>query len=133
MNNAAIYVRTGFTANATEAVINQIHECNEYAIKNGLIVTKTHIDIGKSANDYARDGLCNLLKDIGSGSINTVIVSEIARISRNQYLHYLLNTFQKHDVNLISSDASYDVDTGLSLFLREGRINDFNNEACNEV
>lgn len=75
-------------------------------------ITKTYREEGKSGKNIDRPQLQNLLSDIKTGEINTVLCTKLDRISRSLIDFYkLVELFEKHHVEFISLEENFDTST----------------------
>ncbi len=86
---------------------------DEYNGRWGKIIGE-YIDEGYSGKDLNRPALRRLLGDIKKGLIDTVIMTEISRLSRNKkdWLD-LLQFFQDHGVEFITLRQKFDLSTAM--------------------
>ena len=85
----------------------------QYAANHGICVVSEYADDGISGISMQRESLQNMLRAIEAGTINTVIVKDLSRLSRD-YLktgELLENWFPAHGARLISVNDG--VDTGI--------------------
>jgi len=69
---------------------------------------------GISAKDTNRIKLQQLIKDVESGKINTVVVKKIDRLSRSILdFEHLFKFFDQHNVDLISLQENFDTSTAM--------------------
>ncbi len=122
MKKVGILVRvsTDEQAKVEEGSIkNQTSSCSKYVkgenIKCdgqwGEIVEK-YVDDGYSGKDLNRPGVKKLIADVAKGRIDTIIMTEISRLSRNKrdWLD-LLSFFEKHGVEFITLRQQFDLST----------------------
>lgn len=101
MKNIAIYVRAGTTIKGIPLIIEQLKACNDYAVTHGLIVNKVYVDIAESANNYSRNGYSQLMNDIDKENINSVIISDVSRVSRDGNIMQIICEMNKKGVDFI--------------------------------
>lgn len=91
----------------------QIAEIDEYVIRNGLDLQKTHIDQAISGTKVAgRDAFFELMHDVKEGHVDAVVVYKLNRMFRNAYeSQKYRKLFKKHGVKLISVTQQIDEDT----------------------
>ena len=83
--NVGVYIRLSRDENYSDSdsIDNQIKLANYYCENNNLKIAQKYIDNGYSGTTFDRPSFQNLLKDINSGLINTVIVKDLSRLGRN--------------------------------------------------
>lgn len=117
---AALYVRVstekqvdhGYSLEAQENVLR------DKAISQGKIVSKVYKDAGVSGAKMDRLALTELLHDAQNGNFGSVYVWSFDRIARNLLgLLSIANEFHKADVQLISINENFDVNTPEGRFL----------------
>jgi DNA invertase Pin-like site-specific DNA recombinase len=100
-HKTAVYTRLAFADD--EAIAEQKRQMIEYAESSGYANCVLYRDNGKSGAALARPELIRLLADIESGKIGTVIVQDLARLSRDYLrLDELVNLMTANNVLLIS-------------------------------
>ena len=77
---AAIYARTNTDILST---LPQIQLCREYIEENGGNVVAVYDDIGVAGNTISRDGLNLLIDESQNYKFDTLVISDISRISRD--------------------------------------------------
>lgn len=90
--------------NRNTSVDNQLEKINRFAIKHNLSIGKSYIDEGYSCLEE-RPALNSLLSNIKLDKIDTIIMTDIARLSRN-YLkvqEYEM-LFKKYNVKILYID-----------------------------
>ena len=99
----AIYCRVARMDDA--AITHQKSMLFDYANQHGYEIAKMYTDNGFSGMNFERPAFQELLADIESGFIGTVIVKDSSRISRNwQDLHSLFQRFHpsKTDIKYVA-------------------------------
>lgn len=112
----AIYTRKSNDENLTNAVTSidsQKSCCRSYIeiqkVNGWEECAETFDDPAESGKSLKRPAIQRLLKRIGEGKIDGVIVYKLDRLTRNSKdFHGLLEMFEKHDVAFISSTESID-------------------------
>ena len=106
--------------NEEGSIKNQLAACRRHVEKlnaeNGRWgnVVGEYVDEGYSGKDLNRPALRRLLSDIKHGLIDTVVMTEISRLSRNKkdWLD-LLQFFQDHGVEFITLRQKFDLTTAM--------------------
>lgn len=105
---AIIYVRvsTEEQANFGASLESQEEECNRWAFRNGLMISKTFVEPGTSAKDMNRPAMKEMLEYIQRKhkSIDYLLVYQISRLSRDagDYF-YLTKLLKKYHIELRDS------------------------------
>jgi DNA invertase Pin-like site-specific DNA recombinase len=105
--NAVIYTRRQAAANP-QTVDDQIRECCELSQQEGVRVTRMYHDVG-SANAPldTRPGLKALLKDAQRGKFNTVLVTGLDRLSRDNWtLSAMVNRLSSLNVRIVATSGA---------------------------
>lgn len=107
MEHAAIYMRLskedGFS-DESNSISNQRRILRQYALKHGIRISAEFIDDGVSGTKWERAGLQEMLSAAEDGWINTVLIKDLSRLSRD-YIHtgeLLERWFPSHGIRLIS-------------------------------
>ena len=81
-----------------------------YAKDIGLVIDKEYIDDGCSGGNFERPAFNQLLEDIESGNISTVITKDFSRLGRNfvDTAYYITEYFTLNDVRYIAINDSFD-------------------------
>ena len=113
---AALYMRLSREESLQDAepdsIVSQRLLLMQYAQMHGIKVVAEYADSGVSGTKWERCGLQELLRMIEEGGINTVLVKDLSRLSRD-YLQtgtLLESWFPMHGVRLIAVNDG--VDTG---------------------
>ena len=112
----AIYMRLSREDNKeheSESIANQRRLLHQYAIAHHISILAEYSDDGITGTTQNRKGLQKLFSAIEEGSVHTVLVKDLSRLSRN-YLHtgmLIEEWFPQHGVRLISVDDG--IDTGI--------------------
>jgi DNA invertase Pin-like site-specific DNA recombinase len=97
----ALYTRLAYADD--EKIAEQERKLLEYAKANGYMQCVCYRDNGKSGATLNRPELQDMLLDVESGVIETVIVQDLARLSRScLQLDELVNLLTANDALLIS-------------------------------
>lgn len=119
----AIYLRLSKDDNIgaeSESITSQRFFLLQYAEKNRIEISYEFTDDGLSGTNWQRHALQQLLRTIESGQIDTVLVKDLSRLSRD-YIRtgeLIEKWFPEHGVRLIAVNDG--VDTG-----RQSASNDF--------
>ena len=86
------------------SIDNQRTILRKYAEERSFEIHDEYIDDGVSGTTFQRPEVQRLLDDAKTGIINTIIVKDLSRLSRNDYEcgHYLEYVFVSLDVRFIS-------------------------------
>jgi len=83
-----------------------------YKTNNQVEFTKDYFDEGYSGANQTRPKLQELLKDIKTGKINTIVIVKLDRLARTlQDLLYLTNEFKTHNCQMIVIKDNIDTST----------------------
>ena len=111
---AALYMRLsrddGQRLDESESITSQRLMLMQYAEHHGLPVIAAFSDDGQSGTQWYRSGLQDLLRTIEDGLVNTVLVKDLSRLSRD-YLRtgvLLEHWFPAHGVRLIAVNDGVD-------------------------
>ncbi len=85
MESAVIYARYSSDNQRQESISAQVHDCREYADKNGLVIVKTYIDEAMSATTDERPEFLKMIQDAKAGFFDYVLVHKLDRFARNRY------------------------------------------------
>ncbi|WP_246578369.1 recombinase family protein [Clostridium frigoris] len=88
--NAAVYARYSSDNQREESIHAQIRAINEYADKEGIIITKIYTDEAKSATTDNRPKFLEMITDSEFGLFDVIIIHKLDRFSRDRYdsAHY---------------------------------------------
>ena len=99
-----------------DSIINQQENLKRYAELRGR-PSKLYIDPGVSAKDKDRPAFQELIKDIESGLVSTVVVTKLDRITRSlKDMMWLLDFFNEHCVEFVSITQNFDTSTPVGRF-----------------
>ncbi len=110
---AALYCRLSHDdelSGDSNSIINQKQILSDYAEKHGLNKYQFYVDDGISGTTFDREGFQNMIADIESGKIGTVIVKDMSRFGRD-YLkvgYYTEVMFAEHDIHFIAVNDGVD-------------------------
>lgn len=85
MNNAVIYARYSSHAQNEQSIEGQLHECYNYAERNGYTVIGEYIDRALTGRSDDRPQFQKMIADAKKGAFQFVIVYKIDRFARNRY------------------------------------------------
>ena len=112
----------------SNSIANQKKMLSDYALRNGFTHTKFYVDDGYTGTNFERPGFQDMLSDIKSGIVKTVLVKDSSRLGRN-YLEcgkYQEIVFPEYDVRFISVTEGIDTADGEDeLGPVRGVVNDF--------
>ena len=103
----------------SNSISNQKQILEKYAHDNLLVNTKFYVDDGYSGVNFNRPGFQQLLEDVDSGKIGTIIVKDMSRLGRN-YLQvgiYIELKFLEAGVRFIGVDSDNVMDNDFTPFL----------------
>lgn len=108
--NAFLRVRSYMRYSSTQqddgfSIEYQTAEINEYINRNGMELTKAHIDTALTAskNIEKREAFFELVRDVQSGFVDVIVVYKMSRMFRNAgESYYYRRIFQKHGVKILS-------------------------------
>jgi DNA invertase Pin-like site-specific DNA recombinase len=111
----ALYCRSALAS--TEDIQRQSLRLEAYAREHGFVNTSIYIDNGCSGTTLDRPAFRQMLKDIASGKVTTVIVVSLSRISRNLHnLELVTKGFLSlFGTRLIAIEDNYDNEIGIGL------------------
>lgn len=114
MIKTGCYVRVS-TENQLEnySIDEQTERLKAYCKAKDMPIIKFYTDGGYSGGNLNRPALRQLISDIGSGLINTVVVYKLDRLSRSQKdtLTLIEDEFLSHNVDFISVCENFDTST----------------------
>lgn len=94
----------------SNSISNQKNILLTYAKQNHFLNPVCFVDDGYSGTDFERPGFQQMLNEIESGRVSTVIVKDLSRFGRNSALTgmYTNITFAKYGVRFIAINDNYD-------------------------
>ncbi len=105
MEKVVAYIR----CNPKEYILTQENVLEDYAKTNNIKISKTYIDNGFLPNDYNRNSLKNMLTDIITNKIDTVLVTELKVIGKDaSKTIYYINYFKEHNIRFIAINDKFD-------------------------
>lgn len=112
MNKTAIYARISRSDNLEHhtSIDHQIKGITDYCNTHGFTITKIYKDLNISGSTMDRPAFTEMMNDVDTGIVDTIIVKDLSRFGRN-YLEvgkYLDEIFLINDVRFIAIDDNYD-------------------------
>lgn len=105
-----IYARYSTDRQSESSIDDQIRVCQEYAVAHGWAVLGTHADEGISGAALGnRPGVRAALAALARG--DTLIVTDLSRLSRSQDLAPLITRLRHRGVRVIGAQDGYDSDS----------------------
>ena len=109
-----VYTRRSFDDmedTESNTITNQKNMITEY-IKNdsNIVIVEYYVDDGYTGTNFDRPGFQDMLSDIKSGRINTIIVKDLSRLGRN-YIEvgkYIEEVFPIYDLRIIAINDNVD-------------------------
>jgi DNA invertase Pin-like site-specific DNA recombinase len=104
----AMYIRVACADQAE--VDTQKRKLTDYACQNSMVVGGVYTDNGESGLSLDRPALARLLADVKAGSVKTVLVRDLCRLSRNfeDTMRLTDNILPKYGVRLVAVNDRYD-------------------------
>lgn len=95
------------------SIKGQIEILEKFAVENGFTKTKLYIDDGESGALFDRPGYLEMIEDIESGEVGTVVVKDHSRLGRDRLtIGYLLEVFfTEHQIRYMTADRKIDTAT----------------------
>lgn len=110
-----IYVRVSTNSQVEEgySIGEQTDKLKKYCEVKDWAVFKVYTDGGFSGSNIKRPGIETLINDVKSGTINTVLVYKLDRLSRSQKdtLYLIEDVFNKNNCAFISLNENFDTST----------------------
>lgn len=112
MNKTAIYARISRSDDLEHhtSIDHQIKGITDYCNSHGFTIKKIYKDLNISGSTMDRPAFTEMMNDVDTGIVDTIIVKDLSRFGRN-YLEvgkYLDEIFLIHDVWFIAIDDNYD-------------------------
>lgn len=85
MKTGVIYARYSSDRQTEQSIEGQLSVCNDYAIRNDILVVDTYIDRAMTGTNDKRIAFQKMLKDSNKKAWDFVIVYKIDRFGRNKY------------------------------------------------
>ena len=111
--NAAIYARYSSENQRPESIEDQVSSCRKLAIDRGYVVLDSHIYFDEAASGARKDraGLNSLLRASELGSFEVVLVDDLSRLARDNFLMFsVLAELRFNGINDISVADGLDSD-----------------------
>lgn len=113
----ALYVRVSSQEQADEgySIGEQTERLKKYAEAMGWDIHKIYIDPGYSGGNMDRPGLNEMIRDIKSGKIDTVVVYKLDRLSRSQFdtLFLIEKVFLANNTDFVSMTENFNTNSPL--------------------
>lgn len=104
MKIAVIYARYSSERQTEQSIEGQLHDCNEYAEKNDIMIVDTYIDRAMTGTNDNHASFQKMLKDSAKRAWDYVIVYKLDRFSRDKYETAILrHTLNINGVRLVSA------------------------------
>lgn len=104
MKTGVIYARYSSDRQTEQSIEGQLRVCNEYAVRNEIVVVDTYIDRAMTGTNDKRVSFQRMLKDSAKRAWDYVIVYKIDRFGRNKYeLAMNKHTLKLNGIRLISA------------------------------
>ncbi len=85
VKTAVIYARYSSEQQTEQSIEGQIHVCEDYAKRNGLVIVDTYIDRAMTGTNDNRVAFQKMLKDSAKKNFDVVLVYKLDRFARNRY------------------------------------------------
>jgi DNA invertase Pin-like site-specific DNA recombinase len=111
--NAAIYARYSSENQRPESIDDQISACRKFALDRNYTISETHLFTDQAASGARRDrnGLAALLAAAETGTFEIVLVDDLSRLARDNYLMLsVLAELRFHGVRVVSVADGLDSD-----------------------
>lgn len=103
MKTAVVYARYSSERQTEQSIEGQLRECNEYAMRNDIVIVDTYIDRAMTGTNDNRTDFQRLLKDCSKRAWDYVLVYKLDRFSRNKYeMAMHKKTLRDNGIKLIS-------------------------------
>lgn len=113
----ALYVRVSSQEQADEgySIGEQTERLKKYAEAMGWEIHKIYIDPGYSGGNMDRPGLNEMIKDVETGNIDTVVVYKLDRLSRSQFdtLFLIEKVFLANNTDFVSMTENFNTNSPL--------------------
>ncbi len=132
MKIAVIYARYSSSNQTEQSIEGQVHVCEDYAMKNDILIVDKYIDRAMSGTNDNRDSFQRMIKDSNRKKWDYVLVYKLDRFARNKYESAIHKKHLKdNNVKLISATEKIpDTPEGS---LMEGVIEEFNEYFSKEL
>ena len=104
MKTAVIYARYSCDAQSEQSIEGQLRVCEEYAVRNDILILDTYIDRAMTGTNDMRPDFQRMIRDSAKKQWTYVIVYKLDRFSRNKYeatVHK--NTLKNNGVKVVSA------------------------------
>ena len=102
--------------NESVSIAHQKSMLEDYARKNGFANIRHFTDDGVTGTSFNRPGLNEMIEDVKSGKISTVIIKDQSRIGRDVVeVGLLKRTFEDNDVRFIAAEDGLDTANGFDI------------------
>ncbi len=110
MSMVGLYARLSVDSKNSLSCQNQIEQLRKFCFLKNFKQIKEYIDDGYSGKNMERPAFKSLIADIENGTINTLLVKDLSRFSRNLLdAMYLIEEFlKKYKTRFISVNDHYD-------------------------
>ena len=117
---AALYIRVSTLQQVDrDSLKTQEERLKAYCKANGIDCYQIYKDAGISAKDTERPALKKILHDIKQGSIHSIFVTKLDRITRSlKDLLSLIDVFEKHHVKFVSITENIDTTHAYGRFMQ---------------
>lgn len=85
MKTAVIYARYSSDRQTEQSIEGQVHVCNDYAERNGILIVNQYIDRATTGTNDNRDAFQQMMKDSDKKAWDYVLVYKLDRFSRNKF------------------------------------------------
>ena len=104
MKTAVVYARYSSERQTEQSIEGQLRECNEYAMRNDIVIVDTYIDRAMTGTNDNRTDFQRLLKDCSKRAWDYVLVYKLDRFSRNKYeMAMHRKTLRDNGIKLLSA------------------------------
>ncbi len=104
MKTGVIYARYSSAMQTEQSIEGQLSVCNDYAIRNNILIVDTYIDRAMTGTNDKRVAFQKMLKDSNKKAWDFVIVYKIDRFGRNKYeLAMNKHTLKLNGVKVLSA------------------------------
>ena len=104
MKTAVIYARYSSDSQTEQSIEGQLHVCQDYAQRNGIVILDTYIDRAMTGTNDNRPDFRRMIADSSKKQWNYVLVYKFDRFSRNKYetaMHK--HTLKENGVKVLSA------------------------------
>lgn len=110
MSKVGLYARLSIEDSNSLSCQNQIEQLKEFCFSKNYKELEVYIDDGYSGKNMERPALQKLISDMAKGYIDTIIVKDLSRFSRNllDAMYFIEEIFKKNNIRFISLNDHYD-------------------------